>query len=90
MCSPDFNTLLTGFDPLKQDNKFRYNLLDRMISDCKYFLGPGHRNPKFLWTGDIMAHINLMKDLYNSFDTYEKPEWTSMDDIIEYENRMLD
>ena len=34
---------------LKKDNRFKYQLLDRMRSDCDYFLGYGHRNELQLW-----------------------------------------
>lgn len=79
-----------NFNPLEQDKSFRYKLLDRLRSDCEYYLGAGHRKAKFLWTGDVRSHIKLMRDLYHSFDVTEKPEWITLDDILEYENRMLD
>ena len=95
MCSCSYyhsptNDSLNNFDPLKQDVKFRYNLLDRMKSDCEYYLGPGHRYAKHLWAKSPEAQIALMKKLYNSFDITERPEWISLDLITEYENRMLD
>ena len=34
------------FDPLKQDEIFRYMLLDRMRLDCEYYLGDGDRESK--------------------------------------------
>ena len=78
------------FDPLQQDVKFRYQLLDRLRSDCEYYLGAGHRQVKHLWGRDITSHINLMRRLWFSFDVTEKPEWISLAKIQEYENRMLD
>lgn len=89
MCSYHLNDEFE-FDPLKQDVKFRYQLLDRLRSDCEYFFGAGHRNVKYLWGRTIQAHIGLMRKLWFSFDVTEKPEWISLKDIQEYENRMLD
>lgn len=34
---------------LSRDDRFRYQLLDRMRQDCLYFLSYGSRNPKCLW-----------------------------------------
>lgn len=78
------------FDPLEQDPKFRYQLLDRLRSDCEYYLGPGHRQVKYLWSRSIVDHINLMRKLWFSFDISERPSWISIEKIQEYENRMLD
>lgn len=89
MCSIHMNDEFE-LDPLKQDAKFRYQLLDRLRSDCEYYLGAGHRNAKFLWAKDIQSHINLMRQLWFSFDITERPEWMSLALIQEYENRMLD
>ena len=75
-------------DILKQDEKFRYQLLSRLQMDCDYYLGYGHRSPKHLWANDEKDQIKTMKDLYDSFD--EKPEWLTLADIEEYEKKMLD
>ena len=89
MCSCHLNDKFE-FDPLQQDVKFRYQLLDRLRSDCEYYLGAGHRNAKYLWSRSIQEHIALMRNLYFSFDITERPEWMSLKLIQEYENRMLD
>lgn len=68
--------------------KFRYQLLDRMRSDCEYFLGYGGRNEKHLWGTDIESHIYYMKVLWNMFKDKEKPEWLTMEQINDYERRM--
>lgn len=77
-------------DFLNEEKSFRYQMLDKLKNDCEYFLGMGHRNLKYLHNNDIQEHISLMRKLYYSFDIMEKPEWISLDDILEYENRMLD
>jgi len=75
-------------DILKHDEKFRYQLLGRMESDCKYFLGYGNRHEKDLWAGNVTNQIKYMKDIYNSFADDEKPEWLTFNQILEYERKM--
>lgn len=82
--------MYTDEDYLNETKTFRYQMLDRLKSDCEYFLGMGHRNLKYLHDSNIRSHINLMRKLYHSFDIMEKPEWITLDQITEYENRMLD
>lgn len=70
------------------NKKFKYMMLDRMMSDCRYYLGNGNRNPKDLWSGSVEEHIEDMKALYNSFENNDKPEWCTMKLIEEYEKDM--
>lgn len=71
-------------DVLSGDSKFRYMLLSRMIEDCKYFIEHSHN--KHLWAETPEDQIQLMKELYNSFE--EKPEWTSLEEIEELAKSM--
>ncbi len=80
---------LTNVRHLLGDEKFRYQLLSRMQSDCKFYLGYGNRHAKYLWALDEKEHIEAMKELYNSFDDDKKPEWISMEEIEEYEKQMV-
>lgn len=66
--------------------EYNYMLLDRLRSDCEYFLGNGNRNEKDLWAGSVDAQINEMKKIWNSLK--EKPEWLTMEDINNYEKKM--
>ena len=66
--------------------KFNYQLLSRLKSDCEFFLGNGNRKEKYLWALSVDAQIEKMKELYNLVP--EKPEWLSMDDILDYEKKM--
>ncbi len=77
------------FDILKQDDKFRYQLLGRLRQDCDYYLGYGNRCAKHLWSGDEKEIIITMKLLWNSFLSENKPEWLTWDEILEYEKAML-
>lgn len=80
---------LTGKEPLTENNtnsEYQYMLLDRLKTDCEYFLGNGNRNEKHLWAGSVDAQIKEMKKIWNSLK--EKPEWITMDDINNYEKEM--
>jgi len=69
------------------DGSFQYQLLDRCIQDCKYFLGNGQRNEKYLFGKTVYNHIKIMKELY--FTLPEKPEWTSIEEIENLEKAMM-
>ncbi len=76
-------------DILSSDSEFRYKLLDRLRSDCEYYLGYGNRHAKNLWAKSESDHISCMKALWESFGAGEKPEWLSMEKITEYETKMI-
>lgn len=82
---------MSDFDILKQEDRFKYMLLDRMKMDCEYFLGYGYgnRNVKKLWAGNAEEQISTMKALHNSFDEGEKPEWLTMEQIEKYHAEMV-
>lgn len=71
------------------DNRFRYMLLDRMRIECEYFLGYGHRCEKHLWALNATDQIGYMKTLWESFPEDGKPEWLTMEQILDYEKKML-
>lgn len=79
--------VMTVDEILQGDLTFRYMLLSRLQSDCEYYLNYGNRNVKRLWAGDEKRQIELMVKLYDSFD--EKPQWLTMEEIMEYENKMI-
>ena len=74
----------------EHDETFRYQMLDRMRSDCEYYLGNGNRYSKHLWAGNEHTHILYMKALWNSFPREGKPEWLSMEEICDYEKKMTE
>jgi len=45
----------------KNDFEFDYQLLDRLKSDCKYFLTHGNKNDDMLWAGSQEEQIETMK-----------------------------
>lgn len=73
---------------VSHDNKFDYMMLSRLQSDCEYYLGNGNRHDKHLWAGNAKDQIDRMKEIYNSFPDDKKPDWISMADIENYENKM--
>ena len=70
------------------DVKFNYMMLDRLRSDCDYYLGNGNRSERILRGENVNEHIKEMKKLWNSLPDDGKPEWLSMEDIEEYERKM--
>jgi hypothetical protein len=80
---------MTNNEILKADQTFRYQLLSRLQSDCNYYLGNGNRSKRVLWAGDETEQIITMKQLWNSFSHDDKPEWLTWDEILNYENKMI-
>ena len=78
----------TEEQPAKED-RFNYMMLDRLRSDCDYYLGYGYKNKNSLWAKDEQEHIDEMKKLYNSFPDDKKPEWLSWEQILQYEKLMI-
>lgn len=70
------------------DNKFRYQMLGRLESDCQYYLGFGSHSTNCLWAKNEKDQIEIMKALYKSFYEWEKPEWITMEQIKDYETKM--
>lgn len=62
---------------------FEYMLLDRLRSDCNYYLGYGGRHAAHcLWARDEQAQIDKMRELYDMLPV--KPEWLTKEQIEEY------
>lgn len=74
------------FDYYDDSYSFEYQLLDRLKTDCNYYLGNGNRCEKHLWAGNVKDQIAKMKELYEILPI--KPEWLSLDDIEEYKAEM--
>ena len=69
------------------EDRYNYMLLDRLKSDCEYYLVNGGRNAKqSLWAHDEQAQIDKMRELYDSLTI--KPEWLTREQIDEYAARM--
>ncbi|MBR1735518.1 MAG: hypothetical protein IJ736_00680 [Firmicutes bacterium] len=85
----DIKDLDTWIDKvlLEKLHKYDYQCLSRCLSDCKYFLGNGNMDTKYLWGGqDVESHISEMKRIYNRLPI--KPKWLTMEQIEEFEKAM--
>ena len=71
-------------------NEYRYSLLSRLKMDCDYYLGASNGYEGHLWAKTVEAQIEEMKRLYNGFSEDKKPEWLTMEDILEYETKMME
>lgn len=72
----------------KAEPKFKYMMLDRLRQDCNYYLNYGNRSANVLWADDEAKQIQTMKDLWLSFPEWDRPEWLTWDDILEFESKM--
>lgn len=70
-----------------EEKSHDYMLLDRLRSDCDYYLGAGSGAEKHLWARDVESQIAKMRELWDGLE--EKPEWLTPEDIDGYERRML-
>jgi len=70
------------------DVKFRYMMLDRMRSDCDYYLGNGRLYGNHLWAGSEEKQISYMKAIWESFPPDQKPQWLTYEEILVYERRI--
>lgn len=77
------------FEKEYKDDTFYYQMLDRLRTDCEYYLGYGNRNVKCLWAGNEKEQIEFMKRIWSSFLQDKKPEWLSLEKIEEYERKMV-
>ena len=73
---------------VNEGDKFTYMMLSRLQMDCDYFLGNGNGYEKHLWAGNVDGQIEEMKKLWNSLPESKKPQWLSMEDILDYESKM--
>ena len=78
--------LKEGIKDSTNSQKYYYMLLDRLRSDCEYFLHNGNGYEKHLWAGNIDDQISKMKEIYNILKV--KPEWLTMNDINLYYKKM--
>lgn len=69
-----------------RNQEYMYQMLDRLKSDCDYYLGHGNRHPQALWAGDEEGQISKMREIWNKLE--EKPEWLTWEDINDYADKM--
>jgi hypothetical protein len=76
-----------NFSNKENPQQHQYMMLSRLQQDCDYFLGHGGGSERNLYYKNVEEHIAEMKKLWNELN--EKPEWLSMEDIEDYEQKML-
>ena len=69
-------------DPVKK----AHLLLAKCFADCRYFLGNGNRNEKFLFGGSVDNCIAAMRKGYGCMEV--KPVWLDASDIDYFEMEM--
>lgn len=62
-------------------------MLDRLRSQCEYFLNWGRQRLSILNGNDIDSHIEDMIKYYNLCDP--KPQWLSYSQILGYKTGMM-
>ena len=67
-------------------DSFKYQMLDRLKSDCEYFLGNGNKYPSSLYMKNVDDQIEAMERIWDLLK--EKPEWLTLDQIKEFKNKM--
>ena len=45
--------------------EYLYQLLDRLRTDCEYYLGNGNHHPQALWAGNEQGQIDKMREIWN-------------------------
>jgi len=82
------NTEQADAQSATNEHSYEYMLLDRLRSDCEYFLGTGETaENNHLWAGNPEAQIEKMQELYDMLP--EKPEWLTQEDINQYAQQMI-
>ena len=78
-------------EPLRDENPHRYTymMLDRLRTDCKYFLGNGNGQVKYLQQLNVTDQIAYMRELWNKLPQDGKPDWISLEQIAEHERQMI-
>lgn len=77
-----------GLQETTDENRHKYILLSRMVADCEYSLKFGNGSTNHLWADGVPEQIAEMKKLYRSFNDADKPEWLTLEQILEYEIKM--
>lgn len=86
----NYELITDNFYELRKDNRYDYMMLDRLRTDCEYFLSYGSRSINSLWANSVEGQIEEMRRLWHSFLEDEKPEWLTLEKIDEYQKNMLD
>lgn len=73
----------------RSEKRYRYMLLDRMRMDCDYYIRNNFNTPRTLWADTEQEHIDIMRHIWGTFSDRDKPEWLTLEQIDQFENRMI-
>lgn len=73
-------------DKMEKEQKNDYAMLNRLQSDCEYFLNWGNGSESVLYYKNVEDHISEMKKLWN--ELVKKPKWLTYEEIEQYEKNM--
>lgn len=71
----------------KKELKFRYMLLYRLRQDCDYYLRIGGSS-NYLLAYSEKEQIQTMIDIWSSFQDDDNPEWLTMEQIKNFDQKM--
>ena len=66
--------------------RHKYMILDRLKSDCEYFLNYGKGSTRYLVGQNVFGHILEMQTIWSELPV--KPEWLTPEQIEDYSERM--
>jgi len=72
-----------------KERSYDYQLLGRLIADCEYYLGHGHRNAATLWALNEEDQIAKMKEIYKNLPYDCKPVFVDYQMILDYEKQII-
>lgn len=72
----------------RYEPRFRYMMLDRLRQDCDYSLNRCGGSENVLWAKSKTDQIANMVALWKTFEPEDRPEWLTMEQIIDYAKRM--
>lgn len=75
---------------VRNKKEFDYMMLDRLRTDCNYFLGNGNGYEGHLYYKDVNKHCDEMSKLYKSFTDDDKPQWITIEQIEQYRKDMIE
>ena len=74
---------------VRSAHEFDYMMLARWRMDCEYFLGCGNGYEGHLYHGTVEKICDAMEEKWKSLPDNEKPEWLTIEQILEYREKML-
>lgn len=65
----------------ERGEEYRALMIGRLVSDCKYFLGEGRRNAKYLFTQSIIEQMEWINELCNAPEYSDSPRYITQAEI---------